>query len=313
MADPLSIAKTLFNLGKGRALNKPKRGSEDSGKLDNDPGSPGQSNGMFNVGTFISAIEQTNGFSRANRYLVTIELPQGAWASGFGGTAQNLMFFCDNINLPGAQVTPFDHRRNTIGPFDRRAGNIIPAQITASFMLDAQGRNLSFFQRWVSSIVYMGSNNSAAENQVDPSTGAAFGELAYRDDYVTTMKIETFDMAANKINPLTAYEVWPQLLGDVTLGWAQNDEVPRITVNFELRHWTATNHQLPEGTDLFDGDSFFSNRALTPMEQLLRIGQTGTALKASWKTPNNVGDVINVLSNSQKFGKAIAGSLGNRG
>ena len=49
------------------------------------------------------------------------------------------------------------------------------------------------------------------------------------------------------------------------------------------------------------------------MEQLLRIGQTGTALKASWKTPNNVGDVINVLSNSQKFSKAIAGSLGNRG
>ena len=222
------------------------------------------------------------------------------------------MFFCDNINLPGAQVTPFDHRRNTIGPFDRRAGNIIPAQITASFMLDAQGRNLSFFQRWVSSIVYMGSNSAAAENQVD-ANGAAFGELAYRDDYVTTMKIETFDMAANKINTLTAYEVWPQLLGDVTLGWAQNDEVPRVTVNFELRHWTATNHQLPEGTDLFDGDSFFSNRALTPMEQLLRIGQTGTALKASWKTPNNVGDVINVLSNSQKFGKAIAGSLGNRG
>ena len=86
-----------------------------------------------------------------------------------------------------------------------------------------------------------------------------------------------------------------------------------MTVNFQLRHWVATNHELPEGQDLFNGDSFFSSRALTPMEQLLRIGQTGTALKASWKTPNNVGDVINVLSNSQKFGKAIAGSLGNRG
>ena len=70
MADPLSLAKTLFNLGKGKALEKPRRGSQDSGNLDNDPGSPGQSNGMFNVGTFIGAIEQTNGFSRANRYLV---------------------------------------------------------------------------------------------------------------------------------------------------------------------------------------------------------------------------------------------------
>ena len=63
MADPLSLAKTLFNLGKGKALEKPRRGSQDSGNLDNDPGSPGQSNGMFNVGTFIGAIEQSNGFS----------------------------------------------------------------------------------------------------------------------------------------------------------------------------------------------------------------------------------------------------------
>ena len=29
MADPLSLAKTLFNLGKGKALEKPKRGSQD--------------------------------------------------------------------------------------------------------------------------------------------------------------------------------------------------------------------------------------------------------------------------------------------
>jgi len=115
-------------------------------------------------------------------------------------------------------------------------------------------------------------------------------------------------MAANKINTLTAYEVWPSVLGDVTLGWAQNDEVPRLTVNFQLRHWVATNHELPEGQDLFNGDSFFSSRALSPMEQLLRIGQTGTALKASWKTPNNVGDVINVLSNAQTFLGAIGGT-----
>jgi len=114
-------------------------------------------------------------------------------------------------------------------------------------------------------------------------------------------------VTANKINTLTAYEVWPSMLGDVTLGWAQNDEIPRVTVNFNLRNWVQENHELPEGQDVFDGDSFFSSRALTPFEQLLRIGQTGTALKASWKTPNNVGDVINVLSNAQQFGKAIAG------
>ena len=308
MAKAADFAKNLFNLAKGAALNKPRTGSSTSGQMDNQAGSAGQSPGMFNVGSFIGAIEQTNGLSRANRYLVTIDRPKGAWAQGTDTAVQQLVFFCDNINIPGAQITPVDHRRNAIGPFDRRASNIIPAEITASFMLDALGRNHAFFQKWVSSIVYMGSNAAAVESQVDASTGAAFGELAYRKDYVTTLKIETFDMAANKINTLTAYEVWPSVLGDVTLGWAQNDEVPRLTVNFNLRHWVATNHALPEGQDVFNGDSFFSSRALSPMEQLLRIGQTGTALKASWKKPNNVGDVINVLSNAQGFLGSFGGT-----
>lgn len=308
MPKALDFAKNVFNLTKGRALNKPRQGSIDAGKYDNDPGKRGQSPGAFNVGTFIGAMEQANGFARANRYLVTIDRPRGAWAQGMDSVTQQLVFFCDNINIPGAQVTPSsDHRRNVIGPPDRRAASILPAEITASFMLDARGRNLAFFQEWVSNIIYMGNNRASAENQVSKKTGAAFGEMAYRQDYVTTIKIDTFDMSANKINTLTAYEVWPSMLGDVTLGWAQNDEIPRVTVNFNLRNWVQENHELPEGQDVFDGDSFFSSRALTPFEQLLRIGQTGTALKASWKTPNNVGDVINVLSNAQQFGKAIAG------
>ena len=307
MAKALDFAKNLFNLQKGRLLEKERKGSQTSGKYDNDPGRPGKAPGAFNVGTFLGAIEQSNGLARANRYLVTIDPPRGAWAAGTTEAAQQLVFFCDAINIPGAQVTPFDHKRNTIGPFDRRAGNIIPAEITASFLLDARGRNLAFFQKWVSNIVYMGSDSAAAENQVDPKTGAAFGELAYRKDYVTTMKIETFDMAANKINTLTAYEIWPSVLGDVTLGWAQNDEVPRVTVNFQLRHWVAKNHDLPEGADIFNGDSFLSSRALSPAEQLLRIGQSGTALAASWKKPRDVGDVINVLSNAQRFLGTIGG------
>jgi hypothetical protein len=103
---------------------------------------------------------------------------------------------------------------------------------------------------------------------------------------------------------LTMYECWPSQLGDVTLGWAQNDEIARVTINFQVRNWVAENHQLPEGKD----PATYANRALSPMEQLLRIGQAGTALKASWKKPSNVGDIINIASNAQTF----LGSFGGR-
>ena len=118
------------------------------------------------------------------------------------------------------------------------------------------------------------------------------------------VKIVTTLSNYNKINTLTAYEVWPSQLGDVTLGWAQNDEVARVTINFQLQRWVSEAHGLPEGT----ADESHSNRQLSPMEQLLRIGQAGVALKSSWKKPRNVGDVINIVSNSQTF----LGSFGGR-
>lgn len=296
MAKIYNVAKDLFNLAKGKALET---GEYNEGVGEDSP------KGAFNVGTFLGKVQEANGLARANRYLVEIDTPQGAWvqSSGGAGVVQSLQFFCDNVNIPGAAIIPVDHRRNSIGPFDRRAQAIVPSEISASFMLDARGRNLNFFQQWATNIVSMGGPEKAADVTVD-FKGAAFGEIAYRSDYITTMRIKTFDMAAQHINTTTMYEVWPSQIGDVTLGWAQNDEIARLTVNFQVRNWVAENHQLPEGQD----PSVYANRALSPMEQLLRIGQTGTALKASWKKPSNVGDVINLVSNAQTF----LGSFGGR-
>lgn len=296
MAKIYNVAKDLFNLAKGKALET---GEYNEGVGEDSP------KGAFNVGTFLGKVQEANGLARANRYLVEIDTPQGAWVqnSGGAGVVQSLQFFCDNVNIPGAAIIPVDHRRNSIGPFDRRAQAIVPSEISASFMLDARGRNLNFFQQWATNIVSMGGPEKAADVTVD-FKGAAFGEIAYRNDYITTMRIKTFDMAAQHINTTTMYEVWPSQIGDVTLGWAQNDEIARLTVNFQVRNWVAENHQLPEGQD----PSVYANRALSPMEQLLRIGQTGTALKASWKKPSNVGDVINLVSNAQTF----LGSFGGR-
>ena len=296
MAKIYNVAKDLFNLAKGKALET---GEYNEGVGEDSP------KGAFNVGTFLGKVQEANGLARANRYLVEIDTPQGAWVqnSGGAGVVQSLQFFCDNVNIPGAAIIPVDHRRNSIGPFDRRAQTIVPSEISASFMLDARGRNLNFFQQWATNIVSMGGPEKAADVTVD-FKGAAFGEIAYRNDYITTMRIKTFDMAAQHINTTTMYKVWPSQIGDVTLGWAQNDEIARLTVNFQVRNWVAENHQLPEGQD----PSVYANRALSPMEQLLRIGQTGTALKASWKKPSNVGDVINLVSNAQTF----LGSFGGR-
>ena len=130
------------------------------------------------------------------------------------------------------------------------------------------------------------------------TNGALYGEQYYRDNYIGTMEISTFDVAANKISTLTAFEVWPNVLGDVTMGWAQNDEFARVQVNFQLRYWK---------TDLFDIPPTVSDRALGGFERLIRLGTAGTSILSSMKTPNNVGDAINIVSNAQTFLGVLGG------
>jgi hypothetical protein len=66
-----------------------------------------------------------------------------------------------------------------------------------------------------------------------------------------------------------------------------------------VRYWT---------TDLQEGPGPASDRALGGFERLLRLGQSATSLISSMKTPNNVGDAINIVSNAQTF----LGTLGGK-
>lgn len=300
MAKAKDYAKNLFHMVKGKGLERSlKDGLKDiDGKSTVGEVSP---HGFFNIGSFRSSLEAHNSLYRPNRYLVKFKRAPNCIQDKKLRTqaTEEIIFFCDNINIPGASIIPVDYKRYGIGPFDRRASNIVPAEISAAFMLDGLGRNLHFFQKWVSNIVYMGNADKAPGLVMnrDSVDDQAFGEIAYRKDYITEMEIETYDQNAQLINRLTAHEVWPSQLGDVTLGWAQNDEVGRVTVNLQVQRWTVENYagQIEEKAAALD------ERILSPMERLLRITQAARSLQSSWKKPDSVGDVINLVSNSQTF------------
>ena len=276
MAKITDIAKTLFNLGKGIGLEKPREGNQKE----------------FNLDKFKSELQNNNSLMRANRYVVTI-YPGPKWTWTGTDTPRSLTFFCDAVNMPGLSINPSDISRLGVGPYDRRPGRLLPSEISASFMLDQNGRNLNFFQEWVYNVINMDGSKPLGERN-----GAQFGEQYYRDNYIGKMDITTYDVSANKILTLTAHEIWPSVLGDVTMGWQQNDEFARVQVNFQLRYWT---------TDLQEGPGPATDRALGGFERLIRLGTAGTSLISSMKTPNNVGDAINIVSNAQTFLGALGG------
>ena len=277
MAKIKDVASDLFNIFKGLGLNKEATGSQQE----------------FSLDKFTGKMQERNSLARANRYVVRMSVPQ--WAAGVDAqAAQEIMFFCDSVNFPGASIVPVDIKRQGIGPFDRRPSNIIPEEVTLSIMLDGAGYNLNFFHKWINSIV----NMDMSAGELGTRDGALPGEVHYRDFYKVDIEIEIYDTAARMINKVKMFECWPSQISPVSLGWAQNDEYARVQVNMQQRAFTIEDQGPAQGSD---------ERQLSAFEQLLRIGQAAKALKSSWKTPNNVGDVINVVSNGQTFLKTLAG------
>ena len=274
MAKALDIAKDIFGLAKGLGLQRPANGGS----------------AKYNLNNFIGKLQERNSLMRPNRFLVEIAPP--AWANA--GDASDLVFFAETVNMPGMSIIPVDIKRQGLGTFDRRPSQPMVPDMTISFMLDSNGINLNFFQTWMQNII----NFDYSKGENTSVKGAVPGEIYYRDNYVTTITIKTIDVASNTIITLECYECWPTLLGDVALGWDNNDQIARLQVNFALRAWTSSKADAPKNEP----------RAMTAFEQLLKIGQAGKALLGSIKNFTGVGDAVNVVSNTQTFLKTLGGA-----
>ena len=140
MAKAKDYAMNLFNMVKGKGLE----GNKSDGK-----------EAKFNLNNFKGQLTEFNGLYRPNRYrFIITKVPNCVAGINSSSLAtEKIEFYCDNLNIPGASIIPVDHKRLSVGPFDRRASAIVPAEISASFMLDNMGKNLDFFQQWVSRTV----------------------------------------------------------------------------------------------------------------------------------------------------------------
>ncbi len=276
MANIKGVIADSFNLLKGKLGEKTATGDDQ----------------QFNLNTFIGTLQEVNSVQQPSRYLVEIGAP--GWATSMTSELRTIAFFCDAVNMPGATTMMSEYKKQGYGTFDRRPVSLIMPDLTLSIMLDSNGNNLGFFQRWMTEI----QNIDVSKGQQTEAGGSAPFEVKYRSNYIAQITVTTFDMAGTPITKLTAYEAFPSVLGDVALGWNQTDEIARLSVNFQLRYWTV---------EQLEGTPAGEPKSLSGFEQLMGVVTAGKTLKASWKTPNNVGDAINVISNTQTFLKAFGG------
>lgn len=275
----LNKVKDAFALGKGLLLNAERKGANEE----------------YSLNKFMAKMQERNGLYQPSKFLVEIAPPNWALQAGKGDVVKDLVFFADSVNLPGASIAAGDIRRQGVGTFDRRPSLMSISDCTLSVLLDSNGYNLEFFQRWMMETIQV---DVSKGEQTFGSNEASFGEIQYRDHYLTTIKIMTIDQAANKIITQTLFECWPTQLGDISLGWELTDQVGKLSVNFAVRSWTTDRADAPASEP----------RAIGGFEQLLRLGSAAKALIGSVKNFTGVGDAVNVVSNAQKFLKVLGGS-----
>lgn len=246
----------------------------------------------FSLEEIKGVINKNNGLFQPAHFFVRINfVGNGVSAS------EDLGFYATTASIPGVSFDFSEVRRQGYGPLERRARNAIFPPVTVNFMVDNAGTILDFYSKWAKTIVSFA--HQVGELSVDPDHGGYLGEAGFYDDYVCNMDIIAYAPNEDKIVTYTLYDAFPQVIGDVGLGWRQRDEFAEFPVTFSYRYWTSTAFKPSERSDepgkmgLFE----FINKVKGAVE-----------IAKSIKRPRNLQDAVNVVNNGSLLAKNIFGS-----
>ena len=154
-------------------------------------------------------------FSYANRYESEISFP--AVVSNI--EKRNLSIRCDNITMPGRNLRTVMNG-NIYGPPHEMVQGTTFGEISASFYLSSNMRELKLFHEWQDSIV-------------NPSTY----DLNYYKETVGVVKIFTLDKNEKRTFGLELIEAFPKTVNPIQVGHASGNTINKVEVSFQYRNW----------------------------------------------------------------------------
>ena len=180
----------------------------------------------FNIDNFIANL-QKSGTLQTNKFNVYIR-PPGLLASPIGNRSQHLIYRAESARIPGLTFSTIDSRRYGVGPRNRTVSNVDYPEMTIGFIEDSQSTVHKYFYRWMNEIF-----NNGGQDAINSSTYSA----RYKNDYATTIVVQTFDNSGKFINSVSVLEAFPISMGDVALSWSDNNNLMKINVTFAYTKW----------------------------------------------------------------------------
>lgn len=184
----------------------------------------------FNINDFKSVMNKHGGPGRTSLFEVEIT------PTSIGGnvivpnviTTSDLRFFCQSVSVPGINLETAPYRSSGIGLPESMPMTIQPEALNAVFLLDSNHRVMTFFHRWINTVMNVGGARG------DNSFGLPMHQIEYKSVYAaSSMTIRHY----STYDPFNFYEfqyygVYPTQVSNIDMSWSSKNEPATVTVNF---------------------------------------------------------------------------------
>lgn len=243
----------------------------------------------FNLNEFRANLNAVGGLASPSKFAVYITSP--AFLSGVASSydkydendlvsglnenmniadARILSMLCDSAQLPGKSLQIQEYRPQGYGKISKIPVDISHDTLQLSFLLDNDHRVMNFLQYWFQEIINTGSE---FEGPSMTFKNRAAYELNYKKNYATTMIIQFY--ANGDENSFIEYEfhdVYPMQIAPVQLGWDQNDQIAKVSVEFSYSGYTTFRGSLgllgsyaTRGVDYYQSSPYFGGNLLSAL------------------------------------------------
>lgn len=154
-------------------------------------------------------------FSYASKYETEISFPSVI----NNQQMRNLSIRCDSISIPGRNLRTVMNG-NIYGPPQEMVQGYTFGEVSATFYLSSDMRELRLFYAWQDSIV-------------DNSTY----DLNYYKETVGTVKIFSLDKNENKVFGLELVDAFPKTIEPIAVGHASPNTINKVGISFQFRRW----------------------------------------------------------------------------
>lgn len=197
---------------------------------------------VFDINSFRSEIIN-NDVLPAHSYLVTFApfrtgFPENAPLTDFVTNKRNtLVMRCESVILPTPSLLEEENiRRYGYGPVEKIPYGVQFSDVAMTWLVDKKAEIVDFMHQWMNTIVSHDSPNANMLQTADFRNGldgySPF-EVGYKDGYANPIvRIYVYDRTNLTVTEYELFDVFPMNIQSMNLGWADENQIQKLTVNF---------------------------------------------------------------------------------